>query len=247
MSAFCVLFYLRLGKEKTSFKSQGFINIRKQGNRHCKLRTVVSEVSFFVFWVTLYSVHTYIIFPLNLVHNAIILFHRCMCTTVLNLNVWIIYIFLFRYLSVSHNLLTELPAGLVNLTNLEASVNILGVLSRKDIEAMSSLLRLNLSSNKISRLEVASFNETPRLTHLDLSRNRLRIIKQSTLAALVSLTELSLAENQLEDINGLLTTQTHLSFLNLSSNFIQWFDYAFIPNSLQILDLQVKSYFLLKN
>ena len=87
MSAFCVLFYLRLGKEKTSFKSQGFINIRKQGNRQCKLLTVVSEVSFFVFWVTLYSVHTYIIFPLNLVHNAIILFHRCMCTTELNLNV----------------------------------------------------------------------------------------------------------------------------------------------------------------
>ena len=130
--------------------------------RKKKFRTVVSEVSFFVFWVTLYSVHTYIIFPLNLVHNPIILFHRC--TTELNLNVWIIYVFLFRYLSVSHNLLTELPAGLVNLTNLDASVNILGVLSRKDIEAMSSLLRLNLSSNKISRLEVASFNETPILT-----------------------------------------------------------------------------------
>jgi len=111
---------------------------------------------------------------------------------------------------------------------------------------MSSLLRLNLSSYEISRLEVASFNETPRLTHLDLSRNRLRIIEQSTLAALVSSTELSLAENQLEDINGLLTTQTHLSFLNLSSNLIQWLDYAFIPNSLQILDLQVKSYLLLK-
>ena len=84
-------------------------------------------------------------------------------------------------------------------------------------------------------------------TEVDLSRNRLRIIEQSTLPALVSLTELSLAENQLEDINGLLTTQTHLGFLNLSSNLIQWFDYAFIPISLQILDLQVKSYFLLKN
>ncbi len=35
--------------------------------------------------------------------------------------------------------------------------------------------------------------------------------------------------NRLEDLNGLLTTQHHLQWLNASHNQLQWFDYAFVP------------------
>ena len=40
---------------------------------------------------------------------------------------------------------------------------------------------------------------------------------------------LRLDNNKLKDINGLLQSQTELQNLNVSSNRLQWFDYAFIP------------------
>ena len=46
-----------------------------------------------------------------------------------------------------------------------------------------------------------------------------------------------LDNNFLEDINGLLTTQHHLQWLNVSQNRLLWFDYAFIPKSLLWLNL----------
>ncbi len=49
---------------------------------------------------------------------------------------------------------------------------------------------------------------------------------------------LRLDGNQLEDLNGLLTTQHHLQWLNASHNRLQWFDYAFVPKSLLWLSLR---------
>ena len=48
---------------------------------------------------------------------------------------------------------------------------------------------------------------------------------------------LRLDDNQLTDINGLLTAQNQLRWLNVSANKLQWFDYAFIPKSLEWIDL----------
>ena len=49
---------------------------------------------------------------------------------------------------------------------------------------------------------------------------------------------LRLDDNQLEDINGLLMSQHHLQWLNVSHNQLQWFDYAFIPKSVLWLSLR---------
>ena len=54
---------------------------------------------------------------------------------------------------------------------------------------------------------------------------------------LIELQTLRLDNNQLKDINGLLTAQSELRWLNISSNNLQWFDYANIPKDLQWLDL----------
>ncbi len=43
---------------------------------------------------------------------------------------------------------------------------------------------------------------------------------------------------QITDINGLLTAQSKLKWLNVSSNSLQWFDYAFIPKNLEWLNIQ---------
>ena len=44
--------------------------------------------------------------------------------------------------------------------------------------------------------------------------------------------------NRLEDLNGLLTVQHHLRWLNVSHNHLQWFDYAIIPKSVIWLSLR---------
>ena len=110
-----------------------------------------------------------------------------------------------------------------------------------------------MSSNDISKIDTATFNETPSLHFLDLSKNRLQTLDQSSFAALTNLTHLNLADNEVEDINGLLTTQMNLQHLNISSNKLQWFDYAFVPNSLRSLDIHnnqidsVENYYSLKD
>ena len=159
-------------------------------------------------------------------------------------------------LDLSRNLLSGLPTSMSDLrelTHLDVSTNIIGVLSPRDIQGLNNLTSLNLSSNDISRIDGATFNETPSLTSLDLSKNRLQVLDQSTLAALGNLTRLNLAENGLNDLNGLLTMQMKLEHLNISSNKLHWFDYAFVPNSLVVLDIHdnqidsVENYYSLRD
>ena len=88
---------------------------------------------------------------------------------------------------------------------------------------------------------------------MDLSKNRLQALNQSSFAAIGNLTHLDLAENELRDINGLLTMQMRLEYLNISSNKLHWFDYAFVPNSLKVLDIHdnqidsVENYYSLRD
>ena len=161
-----------------------------------------------------------------------------------------------RNLTVSRNLLTELPDSLADLTSLvhlDASINIVGVISAKVIQGLGNLTFLNLSNNDVSRIDISAFNETPSLHYLDLSRNRLQTLNMSTFAALDNLTHLDLADNQIKDINGLLRTQMNLEYLNVFSNQLEWFDYAFVPNTLRTLDIHnnqidsVENYFSLKD
>ena len=52
---------------------------------------------------------------------------------------------------------------------------------------------------------------------------------------------LRLDNNRLTDINGLLTPQNHLQWLNVSYNLIQWFDYAFVPKSVLWLNIRANA------
>ena len=65
----------------------------------------------------------------------------------------------------------------------------------------------------------------------------MQYIPTSTLSLLL-FQALRLDSNRLEDLNGLLTLQHHLQWLNVSHNALQWFDYAFVPKSTLWLDLR---------
>jgi Leucine-rich repeat (LRR) protein len=81
------------------------------------------------------------------------------------------------------------------------------------------------------------FENIPSLQVLNLAHNELSKLDQSTFNSLLDLRMLRLDNNRLEDINGLLTAQTELRWLNISANKLQWFDYAFIPKNLKWLDI----------
>ena len=75
----------------------------------------------------------------------------------------------------------------------------------------------------------------------------------NTLYNLKELRALRLDHNYLADINGLVSSLSKLQWFNVSNNKLQWFDYAFVPMSLEWLDIQhneieeLGNYYLLKS
>ncbi len=142
-------------------------------------------------------------------------------------------------LGLSHNFLTQTPEAVhsSSLQLLDISSNLLGVLKRESLQGMPKLKTLNLGNNELSRIGEGAFKEVPGLEELDLSQNKFMSLERDTLKDLKQLKALDLSRNQLEDVNGLFTQQSVLESLNLSSNHLSWFDYAFIPPSLEVLDI----------
>lgn len=167
---------------------------------------------------------------LNLSHNKIQELHKASlrnCTNALTA------------LDLSHNLLTQTPEAVhsSSLQFLDLSSNLLGVLIRESLQGMPKLNCLKLGNNELSRLGEGAFVEVANLEELDLSRNKFMSLDQDTFKDLKKLRHLDLSHNQLEDVNGLFTQQVVLQKLNMSDNHLSWFDYAFIPHSLEILDI----------
>lgn len=125
-----------------------------------------------------------------------------------------------------------------SLQSIDLSSNVIGVLKRESLQALPNLITFKIAKNELSRIGDGAFLESPNLHNLDLSGNRLDQLKQDTFKDLRNLTALNLAENQLQDINGLLQNQASLKWLNMSSNRLAWFDYAFVPPSVEILDIR---------
>ncbi len=124
-----------------------------------------------------------------------------------------------------------------SLEALDLSSNVIGVVKRESLQGLPALLTLKIRHNELSRIGEGAFTETPKLRHLDVSANRLQSLEQETFRTLQELRSLNLAENQLEDINGLLQHQIELQWLNISTNRVSWFDYAFVPPSVRYLDV----------
>ena len=106
------------------------------------------------------------------------------------------------------------------------------------LKGFGRLYGLRLSGNRLRNLTSDTFDEIPHLKMLNVASNLLEHIDQSTFESLTHLKALRLDHNRLEDINGLLTMQHQLQWLNVSHNYLQWFDYATIPKSVIWLSLR---------
>ena len=154
------------------------------------------------------------------------------------------------------NKLASLPEAVTSLPllrSLDLGDNRLASLPASHLQGLPALHGLRLEGNRLTELpKPSALDNLPTLEVnpdfcipvlfmlqvLNLARNSLPTLPQETFAGLPRLQALRLDANRMTDINGLLTAQTQLRWLNVSSNQLQWFDYAFIPKQLEWLDLQ---------
>ena len=143
-------------------------------------------------------------------------------------------------LALNNNLLSEVPRAIKPLSllrTLDVGENNIAALKNDSLKGLRNLYGLRLAGNGLRRVESGAFTTVSTLQVLNLAHNQLEKLGQSAFHPLVKLQMLRLDNNLLQDINGLLTSQSELRWLNISANRLAWFDYAFIPRSLKWLDL----------
>ena len=144
-------------------------------------------------------------------------------------------------LTLQDNLLTSVPSfvrGCEQLKMIDLANNKINIIEDGSFAGLKSLYGLSLAGNQINKLSNETFaNISTGLNMLNLARNNLETIERATFQEMKELRALRLDENNLGDLNGLVSHLTNLNWLNVSSNKLEWFDYAFIPSSLVWLDI----------
>jgi serine/threonine protein phosphatase PrpC/Leucine-rich repeat (LRR) protein len=144
------------------------------------------------------------------------------------------------HLDASFNQIKELPLSMSALENLQICDFTSNQLVEIDVSSLASLYELNLSSNKLTYLDIrntthlsmlyAGYNAIEEFTldnasanslkQLNLSGNRITKIAQETIAQLTQLTVLYLSENELEILPDNICTIPRLRHFNASQNKI---------------------------
>ena len=143
-------------------------------------------------------------------------------------------------LALNNNKFSDVPRAIKPLSllrTLDVGENNIVALHNDSLKGLRNFYGLRLAGNGLRKIELGAFKNVETLQVLNLAHNQLEKLDQSVFHPLTKLQMLRLDNNLLKDINGLLTSQSELRWLNISANHLAWFDYAFIPRSLKWLDL----------
>lgn len=143
-------------------------------------------------------------------------------------------------ISLSHNKLAAIPdlTSCPRLKSVDLGENNISQIPDGVFAAqLQTLYALRLSGNQIEAVSNTTFGNMSNLHMLNLAHNQLEAIPQGTLDGLSQLRGLRLDNNALVDLNGVVAFLGRLQWLNVSCNSLEWFDYAFIPKSLEWLDI----------
>ncbi|XP_018393435.1 PREDICTED: toll-like receptor 6 [Cyphomyrmex costatus] len=143
-------------------------------------------------------------------------------------------------LNLSGNNLDSIPVALKDmriLRTLDLGENQIRSLNKPGFRGMSSLYGLRMIGNEITNVTQEDLVELPALQILNLARNRIEFVENGAFAANPALQAIRLDSNLLQDISGIFVNAPGVLYLNMSDNMITLFDYSFLPEKLQWLDL----------
>ncbi|XP_049955044.1 toll-like receptor 6 [Schistocerca serialis cubense] len=152
-------------------------------------------------------------------------------------------VYSLQVLNLEHNGIDTITEGAFSaLSNLHVLTLSHNKLAHVDYYYFSGLFVVNqlyLDNNKLTAIHQRAFENCTHLQDLGLSNNLLTVVPAAlgSFANNPLLRMLRLDGNQLTDISGIVSHLPGLIWLNVSNNRIEWFDYSFVPHSLQWLDL----------
>ena len=119
-------------------------------------------------------------------------------------------------------------AETVNISNgrslymLNISRNRLGIINTITFQGMSSLVFLDISSNRIDRIAMHSFISQRHLILLNINDNQIKVVETMAFAGLESMLALDLSDQNITKLDAILVNiSSTLKMLNISSNFIE--------------------------
>ncbi|KYN11543.1 PREDICTED: toll-like receptor 6 [Trachymyrmex cornetzi] len=143
-------------------------------------------------------------------------------------------------LNLSGNNLDSIPVALKDmriLRTLDLGENQIRSLNKPGFRGMSSLYGLRMIGNEITNVTQEDLVELPALQILNLARNRIEFVENGAFAANPALQAIRLDSNVLQDMSGIFINAPGVLYLNMSDNIITQFDYSFLPEKLQWMDL----------
>ncbi|KAK4129277.1 adenylate cyclase-like protein [Parathielavia appendiculata] len=147
----------------------------------------------------------------------------------------------YSHVDMSGRNLSAIPVILYSRAAEIISINLSRNLSldvpRDFIQSCTSLRDIKYTSNEARKLP-ASFGCANKLTYLDVSNNRLERLEHADLDRLTGLLKLNLANNRLSQLPAYFGSYTMLRTLNISSNFLEKFP-EFLCNLESLVDLDL--------
>ncbi|EZA51292.1 hypothetical protein DMN91_010777 [Ooceraea biroi] len=143
-------------------------------------------------------------------------------------------------LNLSGNNLESIPVALKDmriLRTLDLGENRIRSLNKPGFRGMSRLYGLRMIGNDITNVTQEDLAELPALQILNLARNRIEFVEDGAFAANPALQAIRLDSNSLQDMSGIFASAPGLLWLNMSDNMITQFDYSYLPEKLQWMDL----------
>lgn len=143
-------------------------------------------------------------------------------------------------LGLSGNGLEAVPpvlGTLLYLKTLDLGENRISTLTNSSFQGLEQLYGLRLIDNEVVNVTRDTFSTLPSLQVLNLACNKIKHVDQNAFRTNPTLHAVRLDGNELTDINGVFTSMNGLVWLNVSDNKLKYFDYAFLPKSLEWLDM----------
>ncbi|KAF0307009.1 Toll-like receptor 6 [Amphibalanus amphitrite] len=143
-------------------------------------------------------------------------------------------------LSLSDNRLTQVPEAVSDLQLLKVldlGNNYISAVGGAQLAGMQQLFSLRLEGNVLTEVTHDMLRALPHVRILNLSGNRIQRVEPGAFESSGALEAVRLDANQLTQIDGLFAGLSRLRWLNVSDNSIARFDYASVPRGLVWLDL----------